>query len=252
MQDIISAFRKHHLFSKEELIQSFKLTMKHIRLDEDCTEESRQAKLQLCDKFLIALKKCKLPELTEPWWFYEYEFTGDAIELNLCSADGRNMELDEDGFINGMVSSLENTLLRVECEYITVEQFANIQSVKPAKVQQWIRHGKLRNARKNGETWLIPSIEDKPSDEYGYVQYLIEDPIEIDEFPFITSSDSVSIHKDLNDATKYICYFEDFNRHLREHIILNRKEVERLEFAIISSGKAKSGSTVQYVPDFKH
>lgn len=251
MENIKSLFQKYHLFSSEEIIQSFELTMEHIKSNKAYTEESMQAKLQLCNKFLKILKKCKIPDLKEPWWFYEYEFTGNGIELNLCSADEKTIEADEDGLINGMTSSIENTLFRVECEYITIEQFAIIHAVKPTIVHEWIHQGKLRNAQKNGGTWLIPSVEDKPSDEYEFVQYLITEPIQIDEFPFIATSDSVSILQDMDDDTKYICYFENFSKHLYEHIDLNRKEVERLEMAIISSGKAKPSSMVQYVPDFK-
>lgn len=143
-------------------------------------------------------------------------------------------------------------MLSVECDYLTVEQFADIQSVTPITVRQWIRRGKLRSAKKNGRDWLIPSFEDKPSRGYESVQYLLEDAesIQIDEFPLVSACDSIFIHQD-DDKTKFICCFDNYKTHLNERMVLNRQEVEFLELALISSGKAKPGSKIQFIPAIK-
>lgn len=248
MNNIEKAFRNSHLFSKEDLIQSFKLMIEHIQSDEESeyTEKSKQKKLELCNKFMSSLEKCKLPTLTELWWFYHYEFTYKGIDLNLCTAD--NIEIDEvEEYVSSMTSAVEHTLISIECDYLTVEQFADIQGVTPITVRQWIRRGKLRSAKKNGRDWLIPSFEDKPSRGYTQVQYILEDQIQIDEFPFVAICDSIFIHQD-DDKTKYICIFINFQTGFRERMVLNRQEVESLELAILSSGKARPEGSIRFVP----
>lgn len=69
-------------------------------------------------KIFSSSKKCKLPVLTELWWFYEYQFLGNSMELNLCQADEIEVE---NGEISGMTSTVEHTLITVECDYLTVE-----------------------------------------------------------------------------------------------------------------------------------
>ncbi len=249
MHDIEAAFRNSQLFSKEELILSFELMMEHIEHDAGYTKGSIKQKLELCNKFLVVLKKCKLPILTELYYFYDYKLTGNGIELNLWSAE--NLEVDEDGTsISTMSLALERTLLNVKCEYVTIDQFSKIQEVKPLTVTQWIHRGRLRNAKKDGDKWLIPSIEDKPSRGYESVQYLIEDAesVQIDEFPLVSMCDSIWIRQDDEDKRKFICRFDNYKTHFHEKMELSRNDVESIEFELISSGKAKPEGIIRWVP----
>jgi excisionase family DNA binding protein len=251
MMNLEKAFRNSHLFTKEDLIESFELTKEHIEFDEEnhYTQASIQKKLQLCNKFLTELQKCKLPKLAELWWFYDYEFTGDGIALKLCSTEMDDIELEDDGkTISTMSFTEESILLKVECDYLTVDQFAEIQGVSPITVRQWIRRGKLRNAKKMGRDWLIPSLEDKPSRGYESVQYIFSEPIEIHEFPLVAVSDSIFIYQDSDNRQIFHCIFDNFSKNFHQSIELSRKEVEMLELALISSGKVKVDSRVKYVP----
>lgn len=72
---------------------------------------------------------------------------GYAVELHLCSTDG-DFEVDKDGYISKLTYSTESTLLKVNCKYLTVEQFADLHSVSLATVHKWICSGKLRHAKK--------------------------------------------------------------------------------------------------------
>ena len=251
MGKIANAFRNMYLFSKEDIIDSFKLFMEHIEFDEDnhYTNESKQKKIQLCNEFFVALQKCKLPTLTELWWYYDYEITGRGIFLNLCLADEKNIELDEDNeTISMMSSTVESTLIKIECEYLTVEQFAKIQDVSPVTVRQWIRRGKLRNAKKMGRDWFISSFEDKPSRGYMSVQYSLAESTQIEKFPLVAAAESIFIYQDDKDKSVFHCIFENFKSHFYQSMQLKRKEVEEIELAIISSGKAKVESNIQFVP----
>ncbi|HPR94455.1 MAG TPA: helix-turn-helix domain-containing protein [Syntrophomonadaceae bacterium] len=94
-----------------------------------------------------------------------------------------------------MTSTVEHTLITVECDYLTVEKYAAMHNVEPVTVRQWIRRGKLRHAKKNGRDWLIPDTEDKPRRGFTSVQYVVEngEHIESDEFPLLAVSESIFI-----------------------------------------------------------
>lgn len=151
-----------------------------------------------------------------------------------------------------MTLKTDDILIKVECNYVTVEEFSKIQNVPIATVQQWICQGKLRYAKKIGEQWLIPSTEDKPLRKYEPVQYLLDkaEPLHLNEFPFVSLCDSVYIFRD-DKKSKYICSFDKYETKFHNEVILNRQEVEALEYALISSGKANPNDILLYRPLFK-
>lgn len=242
-------FREYHLFTREDILESLKLFIEHEKLNQDpkYSEEVAKNRVDLCEKFHAAVKKSKLPVLTELWWFYEYQFLGNSMELNLCQASDIDVQNDE---LVGMSSTVEHTLIRVECDYLTVEQYAVMHGVKNVTVRQWIRRGKLRHAKKNGRDWLIPDTEEKPRRGFATVQYLVEDKehIESDEFPMLSASDSISIVQDPDDKHKFYCFLSDFRANINTKLELTRSEVERLEHTIIESGKARVEEGIYYVP----
>jgi excisionase family DNA binding protein len=185
--------------------------------------------------------------LTELWWFYEYQFLGNSMELNLCQADEIEVE---NGEISGMTSTVEHTLITVECDYLTVEQYASMLGIESVTVRQWIRRGKLRHAKKNGRDWLIPDTEDRPQRGFTSVQYIVEKDakIESDEFPLLSACDSISILQDQDNKSKFVCYLNNYKTKFKSKLELTRSEVERLEHTIIESGKAKVEGNIQYVP----
>ena len=242
-------FRENYLFTHEDILKSLELFIEHEKLNEESRYSSKVVKnrVKLCEKFYAAVKKCKLPVLTELWWFYEYQFLGNSIELNLCQADEIEVENDE---INGMTSTVEHTLITAKCDYVTVEQYASLLGIEPVTVRQWIRRGKLRHAKKNGRDWLIPNTEDKPQRGFTCVQYIVENEahIESDEFLLLSVCDSISILQDQNNKSKFICYLNNYKTKFHSELELTRSEVERLEHTIIESGKARVEGNIQYVP----
>lgn len=250
MPNLETEFRNNHLFSKDEILHSLKLIIEHIKNDDEDnnSEAMRVKKIDLCKKFQKEIEKCKLPTLSELWWFYEYVFVCDGIDLNLCTAD--NIELDNDGFLSSMNVKIEHKLISVKCDYLTVEKYAEMQDVSPITVRQWIRRGKLRNAKKNGRDWLISSLEDKPTRGYEQAQYIVEDHnFNIPEFPLVSISDSIFIYQNEDEKSEFICIFEKFGDGFRNEIKLNRQEVEHLEYALISSGKVKADNNIQFIPN---
>jgi len=257
-EKIVDIFKRDYLFTKEDILKSLDLYMENIEYNDDedygYTDAMVKKQIELCNKFKKELKKCKLPILTELWWYYNYSFTGDGVELNLCAADEDSIEInDGDDYIGSMSYIIEHKLLDIKCELVTIEQYAEIQEVSPNTVKQWIKRGRLRNAKKNGEDWLIPSIENKPSREYESVDYLIEDStsLNIQEFPLVSMCDSIWIYQDKEDKSKFICILMKWESHFRQELILTKKEVEQLEYALISSGKVKTDDKVQFIPHIR-
>jgi excisionase family DNA binding protein len=244
-------FREYHLFTREDILRSLEIFIDHEKLNEDhlYSNEVVKNRIKLCQKFSAAVKKCKLPVLTELWWYYEYRFLENCIELNLCQAKEIEVENDE---ISSMTSSVEYTLINVECDYLTVEQYAAIHGVEPVTVRQWIRRGKLRHAKKNGRDWLIPGTEGKPRRGFTSVQYVVENEahIESGEFPLLMACESIFILQDEDNKNKFICYLNNYKTKFNSKLELTRNEVERLEHTIIESGKARVEGSIQYVPHF--
>lgn len=249
MNKVEEFFYENYLFTREDILKSLELYVEYLELNEEneYSKEIAKNRVKLCKKFITAVKKCKLPDLTELWWFYNYDFLGNGLQLNLCQGDDIEFENDE---ISGMTLSTVQILIKVPCDYLTVDQYASMLGVEPAAVARWINRGKFRYAIKNGNDWMIPSIEDIPQSKFNCVQYIFEDGAQIysDEFPLISSCESISIMQDQKNKREFHCYFENFKTRLYNKLNLTRREVERLEYVIIESGKAKVEGEIQYIP----
>lgn len=244
-------FRENYLFTREDVLKSLELFIEHENLNEEneYSNEVVENRVKLCKKFITAVKKSKLTVLTELWWFYEYQFLKNGMELNLCQASEIEVENDE---ISGMTSTVEHTLITVECDYLTVEQYAAMHNVEPVTVRQWIRRVKLRHAKKNGRDWLIPDTEDKPRRGFTSVQYVVENEehIESDEFTVLAVSESISIIQNEDNKSKFICFLNNYKTKFRSQLELTRSEVERLEHTIIESGKARVAANIHHHNSF--
>ena len=252
--DILAVFYRYNLFSRDDLVRSFKMTIDIIEEDVDgeYTALSKKHKLELCRKFLAKVEKCRLPVLTpEERQFYEYEIFGDSIQMNLCKAG--DIELSEDGSeVSQLEWTVESTLLRVEADYVSVDQFAKIQEVTPLTVRNWLSKGKLRHAKlKDDGEWLIPTTEDRPTRRYGYVGWTLLEPMRIDEFPLVSAAEFISIYPDREKKGSYACSFRHFQNKFWNNMEFTKSDVKELEYALVASGKARpSHSSISRVPDF--
>ena len=216
-------FNSMMLLNKRDVLESFDDYVQHHRKQdnrEEYSEGKRKVLLSLCDEFRKELEKCDIPTLTKPWLYYEYYITQDSLKLSLFRCD--NIEYDEDDLASTfmyedfdfsqsnvastMFYSEEYALVEVKCDYITVEQYADIYGVTTTTVRQWIRRGKLRTARKEGRDWLIPALADKPKRGFESVTYhwdMIDDNL-VEMFPFLADVNCLSIEQD--DIDKKIFY----------------------------------------------
>ena len=234
----LAIFNSCMMFTKPDIIDSFDDYVAHHREhnnEEHYSEHKRKVLLSLCDQFRAELEKCNIPALTKPWFYYDYFVMNDCIELSLFKCQG-DIRFDEDDHIVSMSSSVEYTLIKVHCEYLNVEQYANLYHVSPTTVRQWIRRGKLRTARKKGRDWLIPALADKPGRGFDPVTYIWEtlSGDVITAFPFLDTINCIHLYQDNQD--KKVFYAISFCSH-RENIIretLTIREREQLELLLIS------------------
>lgn len=243
-------FRKNYLFTREALIKSFKMFIEHIEQNEypKCSPAAIKNRLKLCNRFLNTLEKCKLPELTQLWNFYEYRFLVSNITLELCDASELEVENDE---IKTMSITVEHLLLDIETELLSIEKFAELHQVNVNTVLQWINRGKIRRARRTDQGWLIPDTEDRPGRTFETVEYIVKKDCQIksNEFPTLALAEAVFIYQDDDEKKKYYAIFKNFTTDYRCKIDLDKDDVERLEYILIESGKTEIEDTIQFVPD---
>lgn len=242
-------FRQNYLFSREDIIKSVNMFVEHFRLNEypKCSPVALDNRLKLCEKFLDTIEKCRLPVLTQLWDFYEYHFLVSSITLELCDASDIEIENDQ---ISTMKVTVEHLLLNIECDFLPIEKFAEMHHINSSTVDQWIRRGKLRYAKKVGQDWLIPNTEDKPGRRFENVEYVVKKDKQINcvEFPTLALAETVYIYQDDDDKKKYYALFNNFKSGYNCKLELTKDDIERLEYIIIESGKVEIEAPIQYVP----
>lgn len=238
MRSKLEVFKNEHCFTKEDIQQSFSDYVKNNPeeiTEEQYTENYRKNVLELCERFKEALNRSQLPELTDDWWYYDFELKNDGIELNLYYCN--ELELDENGELSGSTSTQEFTLLNIKCDYLRVGQFAELHNVTDTTVRQWIRRGKLRTVKKVGRDWLIPSIAEKPMRGFKNVSYhwsFLPKGI-AEQFPYLKEYNCLYIFQNKNDKAEFECILGFPGSNSREKFILTVKEREKLELALIGN-----------------
>jgi excisionase family DNA binding protein len=235
--EAISIFERYHLFTKDELIASIEFELEYMQKKEGQVEGYSKEKLELYNKFLSTVKNSELPDLPpDKWLYYEYNFVGNGIALKFCEVE--EIVFYEDELNSITITEIEDALF-VSCEYLSIQEFAQLQGVKESTVVRWVKTGKLKNAKLDEGKWLIPSVEEKPQRGRMYADYLLEPGLHLDEFPFAQLSDNIEIIGDKYDKSKCRCSFKNYENDFHEEMILSKKDAERLEFLLISSGKAR-------------
>lgn len=238
MKSKLEVFKAEHCFTKKDILNSFSDYIKcNIQENEEVqyTENYYNNLMELCERFKLTLERTQLPELTDNWWYYDFNIKNDGIELNLYFCN--ELELDEHGELSETTSTQEFTLLNVKCDYLRVAQFAEVHNVTDTTVRQWIRRGKLRTAKKMGRDWLIPSIAEKPARGFKnasyHWKYLL--PMIEEQFPFLKGYNCVYIFQNKNDRTEYDCILGYPGEYNRKKYTLTTKEREKLEITLIGN-----------------
>ena len=133
------------------------------------------------------------------------------------------------------------SLIKVEAKQLTVEEYAALYGVEVVTVRQWIRRGLLRTAHKDGTTWKISELTERP--DYGYkpAYYYWHEELKAlpEELQFLSKCSSVDIKQDDADKDRFIVSLRDKDGN-REVKNMSVEEKERLEAYLLGHAKLSS------------
>lgn len=211
-------------------------------------EAEREIIIQLCEKFKKRVEEKMLPSLVDDWLFYDISAQPDGIELGIWNCEEINFH--SDGEISEMSCVKEFSVLKIQCTYLTTQEYARKVNVKEKTVKEWLRRGKIRSGVKKDGDWLIPELAERPGRKYRSVIYrwesvpFLEGGLNID----LKDSKGIYLHQGENGKIDRSVFLE--NSVMK--ISLNKKECERLEYQLLQNpklhtAKALLGSSIQPV-----
>lgn len=113
-------------------------------------------------KFFKLISNAPLFNRLEDWWSYGICISSAGISLFITHTPyvwhyaPKDMSV---GFYeNEKELNATYHLIRMECRYLTIEEYARIHDCSPSTVNIWIRRGKIRSATKFGQKWMIPDM----------------------------------------------------------------------------------------------
>ena len=195
------------------------------------SDEMRKTILQLCRRFQEQVEEKVLPGLTDNWLFYDIVVEMDGIELGIWCC--KEIEFDGDGEIISLTAEREISVLKTQCKYLTIQEFAQKMNVKERTVNDWIRRGKIRSAVESDGGWKIPEITERPGRKYQDVFYSWKPDRFVDELKNsdLKGSRGIFLHQEKDNGIVGIVHWEKD----RKKVNLSKQECERLEYQMIKN-----------------
>jgi len=235
MRKKLAIFNEWQILNKAELIYSLNKLKEHLEKSNDgaSPRNTSSALIDLLDKFVLKINESNLPDLNN-WWFYDYHINNFDITLSLCHCE--DLECDSDGFINMIHTSDSYDIITVPCNMLTVNEFADINNVKPLTVRQWIRRGKLRKIKKLGRDWLISELADPPSRKYEPVSYYWDkELLWKNDLSYLNDYNHVFISQNKKNKSQYDIILGWPNSTNLRTLKITKAERERLELTLLSN-----------------
>ncbi len=255
MRRKLGVFTNEHITNKNELLYSLAGYREHClcdgRKDAEWSEEKIVAIVSLIDKLITLVEKSKLPDLDD-WWYYNYRFDGFDLVLELCHCESFN---DSD-WEPEMTTDEIFVLLSVPSKMLSILEFAQKYHVQPLTVRQWIRRGKLRAVKKEGQNWYISELADKPSRKYEAVTYMWDETILSlsQQFPYLVDYNYVYMKQDTINKNNYNLFLGAQGTENRKTICLTKNDREKLELALLSNANVKVevlSDCIRFVPNIR-
>lgn len=144
----------------------------------------------LSDKFIKTAKARVFPDLSaNDNWGYAINYECGTITLYLLQHSENNKITEK------------FALLSVESDLISADEYAKLYGIEPHTVNQWIRRGKIRTAKKIGNDWMIPTLTESPKRGYVPATYILPNGITTvtNIYPFLQNMQSVTIEQNKNN-----------------------------------------------------
>ena len=239
------AFNSRMLRTRQDVLDVVNLFQIRLLFENDSFLEGidPDALMELSETFSKKLTEADIPGLTKPWLFYEFQVKTNEIVLTVHRC--HDIELDERNLLKSISHLPLYNIIEVESRYVTVEQFARMHDVSDTTVRQWIRRGKLRDAKKQGQNWMIPSTAKRPHRGYEFGEYTWDKlPGEILEaFPFLEDSEGVFLEQDKYESDCF-CATPKYHNEINKTIQLSTTEREKLELMLMASPDVSAANTV--------
>ena len=179
LKEDIGRIEKHHIRRSmmDSMYQNYYQDEASVGSDgrvEICTD--------LLERFKDRLEREQLPanfgELNPKW---QATFELDENGARLCCEPS-----PDEGFDTKPNTSDRRIIMCEErAHYLDLEDYAKLHAVKDSTVKQWIRRGKLRNARKLGGYWQISELAQVQTGRYSRCTYFWNEPagsLDIDDW----------------------------------------------------------------------
>ena len=246
-------FINNMLINKEDVLLSLRDYIEYCKetKEENWSKKKREIIIKILFNFYDRIESFDFPVINSQNWYYEYFWNRDGISLKLMYCD--ELILDDEGEIDSTSSSNSIIIVEEKCLYLSVEEYAKVYDVKPTTVRQWIRRGKIRNAKKIGRDWLISELADKPQKGYTDVSYFINylsNEI-LEKYPYLQKYERLSIGKSNLENDKYeILLSSKKEKYPYERMYLSTIEREKLELMLISENEVYADETflIMYIP----
>ena len=246
-------FINNMLINKEDVLLSVRDYIEYCKetKEENWSKKKREIIIEILFNFYNTIEDFDFPVENSKRWYYEYFWNRDGISLELMYCD--ELTLDEEGELDSLSSSNSIIIIEEKCSYLTVEEYAKIYDIKPTTVRQWIRRGKIRNAKKIGRDWLISELADKPQKGYTNVSYFLKylsNEI-LEKYPYLEKYENLAISKSNLENDMYeILLSSKKEKYPYERMYLNTAEREKLELMLISENEVYADETflIMYIP----
>lgn len=216
-------------------------------IDSLMTHSDNSGYVGFLKRFEEDIRNADVPTLKAPYHAYEIDISSyEALLSELVFSD----VTVKDGEITDSTTTLNSPLVTTRANMLSVEQYAKEQGVKPLTVRQWIRRGKLCDAKKNGREWLIPATEGHPRRGYPDCSFSTTDgrPLNgnlVERFSYLRGITGISIIQRDDDKGSFDVWVHGGDAD--SPFSIDAKEREALVLALISSPKMESDGSINFI-----
>ncbi len=190
------------------------------------------------DDFIDYIDICHLPDLGEGFGYF-VEVRTDAIVLYIKFV----VEYKYISETNKKIfdTSDEYEIINLPFKLLTIEEYAKLNDTTSYVVAQWIRRGKLKNAKKIGREWYIPEIEEitKDTKEAVYMWKTTNEKIFNEEYDNFNRYNKAIIRQSAESKLKFLFILYDDYTGNSEEKLLDTKEKQKIETMLIGNNKVK-------------
>ena len=188
--------------------------------------------------FIEYVNLSHLPELNDEFSYF-VEVRTDAIVLYIKYVN--EYRLIKETSRREYSTSDEYEIIKLPFKLLSIEEYESLNNTISYVVVQWIRRGKLKNAKKAGREWYISEIEEivKDNKEAVYRWKTTNEKIFSDEYDYFNKYSKATIVQDSNSKTNYklILYDDLTGEDKIEELTTNKKQ--KVETMLIGNENVK-------------